>query len=292
MMTAQVSRYRWTNQGTLYLPGTAGRIYCGGHAMIANYHTHTYRCGHAEGSERDYAEEAVKAGLQILGMSDHSPYDFFDIGPRDRPMRMKPEELPGYADSVRALAEEYRGRLEIIPGVEAEYYPKHFPRLLELLRENRIRYVILGQHFLGNEVDDRYCGVPCAEAGELERYVSQSIEALETGLFTYFAHPDLFRFTGDEETYAREIRRLCRAARETETPLEINLLGLREGRHYPCRRFWEIAAREGCRAILGCDAHQPRWVTDPVSEEKVKAMTEELGMELLPLAPLRLLTQD
>lgn len=101
--------------------------------MIANYHSHTWRCGHAEGAERDYAEAAVRAGLQTLGFSDHTPYDFFDVGPRNRPMRMMPEELPDYAAAVRALAEEYRGRLEILLGVEAEYYPKYFPRLLKLL---------------------------------------------------------------------------------------------------------------------------------------------------------------
>lgn len=255
--------------------------------MIANYHTHTDRCGHAEGRERSYAEQAVKAGLGILGMSDHTPYDFFDLGPRDRPMRMKPEELPEYADSVRALAEEYRGRLEILLGVEAEYYPRYFPRLLDLLRENRIRYLILGQHFLGNEADDWYCGIPCGDAATLERYVSQSAEALETRLFTYFAHPDLFPFTGDEGIYDREMRRLCRAAKRTETPLEINLLGLREGRRYPDPRFWRIAAEEGCQAILGCDAHQPQWVTDPVSEEKALRMAADLGLTVLREASIR-----
>ena len=166
--------------------------------MIANYHTHTYRCGHAEGDVGEYAEQAEKAGLRTLGFSDHTPYDFYDIGPRSQPMRMSLEEFPGYMDALRALEEDYRGRLEIIPGVEVEYYPKYFPRLLEILKEGGVRYMILGQHFLGNEVEDRYCGIPCPETRELERYVSQSIEALETGLFTYFAHPDLFRFTGDE----------------------------------------------------------------------------------------------
>ncbi len=255
--------------------------------MIANYHTHTYRCGHAEGNERDYAEQAVKAGLRTLGISDHTPYDFFDIGPRNHPMRMALEEFPGYMDSLRSLAEEYRGTLEILPGVEAEYYPKYFPRLLELLRSGGVRYMILGQHFLGNEVEDRYCGIPCAETGELARYVSQSIEALETGLFTYFAHPDLFRFTGEEADYDREMSRLCRTARETGTPLEINLLGLRENRHYPDLRFWRIAAREGCTGILGCDAHQPRWVTDPGSEAKAVKLAEDLGLPLLREVTLR-----
>lgn len=255
--------------------------------MIANYHTHTYRCGHAEGSERDYAEKAAKAGLRILGIADHTPYDFFDIGPRNRPMRMMPEELPEYAGSVRALAEEYRGKLDILLGVEAEYYPRYFPRLLELLRGSRVQYMILGQHFLNNEVDGQYCGIPCEETAALERYVAQSREALETGLFTYFAHPDLFRFTGEEAAYTREMRKLCRTARDTGTPLEINLLGIRDGRHYPEERFWRIAAEEGCAAILGCDAHQPQWVTDPASEEKAAQTARRLGLELLQTVTLR-----
>ena len=44
--------------------------------MIANYHTHTHRCNHAIGREEDYVKEALKAGLQILGWADHTPYLF------------------------------------------------------------------------------------------------------------------------------------------------------------------------------------------------------------------------
>ena len=104
--------------------------------MIANYHTHTWRCGHALGAERDYVRAALAAGLQTLGFSDHTPYDFFDSESPGHPIRMKPEQLPDYARCVRAQSEKYRGRLEILLGVEAEYYPKYFPRLLELLRQN------------------------------------------------------------------------------------------------------------------------------------------------------------
>ena len=255
--------------------------------MIANYHTHTFRCGHADGRERDYAEAALSAGLKILGFSDHTPYDFFDSEPRTRPMRMKPEELPDYAEAVRALAEEYRDRLEIHLGVEAEYYPRYFPRLLELLRENGVEYMILGQHFLGNEIGDSYSGRPCPDRRELERYVAQTIEALQTGLFTYFAHPDLFHYVGSEEFFAGEMRKLCRAAKQTDTPLEINLLGLREGRHYPNSCFWRIAAEEGNSVILGSDAHRPEHVLDPESEEKAIALANELGLQLIGTLPLR-----
>jgi len=255
--------------------------------MIANYHTHTARCGHAEGTEREYVEQAVREGLQTLGMSDHTPYDFYDIGQRDRPMRMTLREFPEYAENVRSLAAEFRGKIDLLLGVEAEYYPKYFPRLVEILRDNGIGYMILGQHFLGNEVGDIYCGRPSADEAELGRYVSQSSEAMATGLFTYFAHPDLFFFTGDDAVYQREMRRLCRAAKKADIPLEINLLGIREGRHYPNTRFWRIAAEEGNNAVLGCDAHQPHWVVDPVSERKALKMAGELGLNVLQDVQMR-----
>ena len=35
--------------------------------MIANYHTHTPRCNHAVGSEEEYVQQALKAGIKILG---------------------------------------------------------------------------------------------------------------------------------------------------------------------------------------------------------------------------------
>lgn len=250
--------------------------------MIANYHTHTWRCGHAGGSERDYVRQAVKAGLKTLGFSDHTPYDFFDSEPRNRPIRMKPEELPGYAETIRGLAGEYREQLQILCGVEAEYYPKYFPRMLDLLRENGIQYMILGQHFLGNEIGEPYAGRPCGGREVLERYVAQSIEALDTGLFTYFAHPDLIHFEGSGPVYDREMRKLCRAAKKTGTPLELNLLGIRENRHYPNGRFWQIAAEEGNTVVLGCDAHEPQHVVDPESERKALGLVERLGLECRP----------
>ena len=255
--------------------------------MIANYHTHTPRCGHAAGSEREYAEAALRAGLRTLGFSDHTPHDYFDCDYRTSGIRMELEELPGYADTVRALAAEYAGELEILLGVEAEYYPKYFSRLLELLRGNGIRYMILGQHFVGNEVGEPYCGRPTEDRKTLERYVSQSIEAMDTGVFSFFAHPDLIRFVGDEGAYLREMRRLCRAAAERAMPLEINLLGIREGRNYPDERFWRLAAEEGCTALIGCDAHRPEDLEDTRSERKALDMAERLGIRLLERVELK-----
>ena len=102
--------------------------------MIANYHTHTPRCKHASGTEEEYVLCALQAGLQTLGFSDHTPYPF--PGGFVSSFRMAVPELEDYAHSVHAMQQAYRNRIDIRLGVEAEYYPKYFPDLLPLLRDN------------------------------------------------------------------------------------------------------------------------------------------------------------
>ncbi len=249
--------------------------------MTANYHTHTFRCGHAKGHEREYVDEAVKKGLKILGFSDHTPYDFFDYGPRNRPMRMMPEELGEYVASVKSLADEYRGTIEIRAGLEAEYYPKYFSRLLELVRESEVEYLILGQHYLFNEIEDSYTGRPFFSEERLKQYVSQSIEGLRTGHFTYFAHPDLVYFDGEEDLYLDEMGKICKAAKEMDIPLEINILGLRTGRNYPDERFWRLAGEEGNKVILGSDAHKPEDVLDPETVDRAMDIVRKYSLKLI-----------
>lgn len=252
--------------------------------MIANYHTHTPRCKHAQGSEEAYVRCAIQAGLKTLGFSDHTPYPFPDGYVSS--FRMGVEELPGYANAVRSAQKQFAGQIDIRLGVEAEFYPKYFADMLSLLRDNGVEYMILGQHMLGSEVNEPYCGIPSDDEG-LERYCNQSIEAMYTGLFTYFAHPDLIHFLGSPEVYRTHMRRVCRAAKECGMPLEINLLGLKGGRHYPNPLFWAIAAEENCSVILGCDAHQPEALLDMQTEQQARAMAAKLGLQLIEDVPLR-----
>ena len=247
--------------------------------MIANYHTHTPRCRHATGSEREYVENAIKAGLQVLGFSDHSPQIF--PGGYYSTFRMYPEQLNDYVQTVLALRAEYAGQIEIPLGLELEYYPGLIGVLLPILQDQPMDYLLLGQHFVGNEYDDHYTGYPTEEKRLLEKYCDQTIDAMQTGLFCCFAHPDLVNFRGDTATYVRNVRRICREAKSCGIPLEYNLLGLSEGKHYPNIRFWEVAAEEGCAVILGRDAHRP----DALLDEKYPQMALET-LRKLGLTPL------
>ena len=116
--------------------------------MIANYHTHTWRCRHADGTEREYVETAIEAGFKILGFSDHTPQVY--PGGYVCPVKMLPEELEGYVDTVLDLKREYKSDIEIHLGLEVEYLYTLWEPLMRLIEPYPIEYLILGQHYLGN----------------------------------------------------------------------------------------------------------------------------------------------
>ena len=253
--------------------------------MITNLHTHTPRCLHAEGAEEEYAKAAIAGGLKTLGFSDHTP-QFFPGDYYSR-MRMRPNELQEYADTVLQLRKSYAGQLDIRLGLEAEYYPALFPELISHLRDTEIEYLLLGQHWNLNEYDAPFNGTPTSNKTDLEQYCNQVIEAMYTGLFTYFAHPDLMYFVGDDGIYKQHMQRLCKAAKSCDVPLELNFLGHLANRHYPNMRFWEIAAEENCSVVFGCDAHRPQDTVQPETEVWALDVVQKYGLHLLPEAPIR-----
>ncbi len=248
--------------------------------MLANYHTHTKRCGHASGEDREYVEAAIQAGFQILGFADHCPWVF----PRRdfvSNMRMAPKDVDGYFYSLESLKKEYAKDIKIYIGFETEYCPGLMEAQDELLKGYPLDYMIQGQHFLGAEYDSVYTGWKHPEVEVLKGYVDIAIEGIKSGRFLYMAHPDLINFTGDPEVYRHYMKQLCIAMKEADLPLEINILGLWEGRQYPAVRFLEIAKETGNKAIIGMDAHSPQQLLNVETVERAKKLCEEYNLQLI-----------
>ena len=247
--------------------------------MTFNYHTHTQRCHHATGTDREYIEAAIRAGIKTLGFSDHSPY-FFE-GDYYSNFRMCPDVAYEYFDTLNNLKEEYKDRIDIKIGFETEYYPDYFDKVLELYKNFNVDYLILGQHFLDNEKKAHYSGSPTQEEYHLEKYVNQVICAIQTGKYTYIAHPDLLNFQGDIKIYRKHFFRLCQEALKLNIPMEINFLGLADNRAYPNERFWEIVGEVGNLVVLGADAHYPGALNDSETEYKAMKICEKYKLKLL-----------
>lgn len=66
-----------------------------------------------------------------------------------------------------------------------------------------------------------------------------------------------------------------------DAPLEINLLGLLEGRRYPNPLFWEVAKEVGNKVILGVDAHNPERLKERDVMERGRRLAEKFGLEVI-----------
>ena len=250
--------------------------------MYANYHTHTARCHHAVGADEEYVRYAIAEGVKVLGFSDHAPMRY--KGGYVSYYKMTPDELDGYVSSVLSLRDKYRDKIEIRLGLEIEYYPSLWDDSIEFLSKYPIEYLILGQHFVGEETDKVRDPSPAASAdrARLTQYVDRVLTAIGTGRITYIAHPDLLNYTGgDLDFYFSEVGRLIDGARALDMPLEYNLLGMAGARSYPNPLFWEEAARRGAKAILGCDAHEPWRVAVKDELARATAYLDSLGIEIV-----------
>ncbi len=253
--------------------------------MKVNYHSHTVRCHHASGTEREYVEAAIKSGIKVLGFADHTPYPF----PEDHVhhFRMRMHEMDSYVNTVLSLKEEYRNDIDIHLGLEVEYFPAYFEQLCKEIADYPIEYFLLAQHCLGNGRNgDFYCSAKTDDPVKLISYCDQVLAGMDTGRFTYLAHPDLPNFLGDPALYDAQMRRICRKAKEISLPLEINFLGLTEGRHYPTDAFWKIAGEEKCDVIFGLDAHHPEHFQLKENLLKAQTIAEKYNLRLLEDAEL------
>ena len=247
--------------------------------MQHNYHTHTARCNHASDTEREYVECAIQNGMKTLGFSDHAPYLFPETDYYST-FRMRVEELEEYADSIRALAREYEKDIRILCGFELEYYPDYHKEEIAFLNRVNPDYLILGQHFIGNEITQHGGGSMKGDYA-LVAYVSQVLAGLATGDFLYLAHPDLAGMHFSPQVVEQEYRRLCEGAKRMGVPLELNFLGIRTQRHYPSIPFFKIAAEVGNDIVFGADAHQAKDVFDPQSEETAREWVDKFGLHLI-----------
>lgn len=249
--------------------------------MLYNLHTHTFRCNHATGVDREYVEYAIESGIKVLGFSDHCP-QFFSDSEYYSYFRMRPELAQEYAQSVKDLANEYKDDIKILLGFETEYYPETYDKLIKFVRELDTDYLIMGEHLIGNEYDEEkyYTGERCGD-DFLRKYTDQVIEGLEKGVFTYLCHPDLVDHKGNKDVYTKEITRLCTKAKELNIPLEYNMLGKFYGRNYPNNDFWNIAKQVGNTAVIGFDAHMPTFMSKTDLRNECANHLNKLGIKLL-----------
>ena len=233
-----------------------------------NFHSHTYRCGHAEGTEEEYILKAIEEGFKYYGVSDHVMFPFINQpGIRgDYDINFQP-----YITAVNDLKIKYKNDIDLHIGMEVEYSPLLDNYYRDLLK-NELDYLIMGQHFhMENNMQfynyDRY-------SDGVDLYVDDMILGMESGLILYVAHPDQFVYYYDkrDERLIKICERVVKAAKRTDTPLELNISKVEflrwqgsknpeQEASFPLDMFWRIVGKEHAKVVIGLDSHHPRFVS-------------------------------
>ena len=248
--------------------------------MNYNYHTHTHLCGHASGTPEEYVLRAIENKIEYMGFSDHIPFIFpdgFESG-----HRVPMAQAEKYIRMISDLSEKYKDEIEIKIGFESEYFPLYFDDMLKIAIDLGAEYLILGQHHLYNgHPDGFYSGTPHDDENHLKEYVQNVVDAINSGVFTYVAHPDLINFTGNENLYNEEMRKICVASREKNIPLEINFLGIRGHRAYPREAFLKIMGEEKPPVTFGFDSHDTPSAFDGESLTVAKELVKKYKLNYI-----------
>ncbi len=260
--------------------------------MKANYHTHTARCGHAEGTDESYVRAALTQHFDVLGFSDHVPWPYAG-GFANPGVRMLLSQLDEYLAAVRALREKYAGRIEILAGFECEHFPAYMGFLADMAEEKALDYLILGNHYDRTDETGMYFG-SVSTAAQLRAYVDSTVRGVQSGLFACLAHPDLFlrRYQPFDDNCRAAARDLAQACAACGLPMEYNVhdryLSARTHRtSYPHPEFFEIAADAGVKMIIGLDAHEPQELSDPTQWDAARRELRAYGELFIDRLPLR-----
>lgn len=224
----------------------------------SNYHTHTFYCGHAGGTVREYVLMALNHNFDILGFSEHAPVAFIKE-------RMSMEAFECYLDDINRCKTEFKGQICLLKGLEIEYMENNIEYIKNL--KEKLDYLIFGAHFytdLGNMLENNTYKITSPE--QIELYGEYVVRAIKSGLFDLIAHPDLYMF--NYPSFDNECKKIahmiCKAAEEYKVPLEVNANGIRRGKRkrldgeyymYPCDQFWQIAQEYDIEVIISADCH-------------------------------------
>ncbi len=222
------------------------------------FHVHTYRCKHASDEDDEaYVRAAVDLGAKRIVFTDHAPFPGNPFG-----HRMQYEELSEYISSLLILKDKYAAIIEIMVGLEIEYFPSFEEYYSELKENLDIEVLMLGQHMF--EVSPGCYSFQYKELWFPE--IAESvIRGIKTDIFDGVAHPDrVFKketIWTDEMQHLSEI--IVQEAGRRAMFLEQNESSKKEPYHY-WPQFWKVAERmrndfsSELLIINGLDAHSTK----------------------------------
>lgn len=248
-----------------------------------DYHTHHERCGHARGNIRGYIEAAIENGLDIIGIADHTPYF---SSKEDQPyphIAMGISQFPEYIEEVLQLKKEYKERIEVLLGVESDFFPEHVGIYRQYFDRYPFDYIIGSVHHVdGISIFDkgRWEGLTNKEKQQTkETYYNLIGHSARSGMYQILGHIDAMKgfYPAFSSIQTEAIEHTLKVIAEFDVAIEVNTSGKTKysGGWYPADDILERALFYGVKVTFGSDAHDPERVGDDF--DKVRRRLKEIG---------------
>lgn len=193
---------------------------------VLDVHTHTTASGHAYSTLRENISAAKRAGLELVGITDHAP------------------KMPGschdfYFLNVDAIPRDAYG-IKLIIGAELNIldYSGSTDLPAQILR--KLDYAIASLHN------------PCIDPGSVEENTAAIIGAMKNPHVVIIGHPD-------NPKYPVDFDKIASAAKENRVLLEINnssySRGYRVGSQDKAKIMLAACQKYNAAVIMGSDAH-------------------------------------
>ena len=244
--------------------------------MMRDLHVHTV-FSDGKNTPEEIVLEAIRKGLGTIGFSDHS-YTFFDES-----YCMKKERIGEYFDTIRSLGDRYDEKIEILAGIEQDYYSNE--------PTDRCDYVIGSVHYL--KLQNDYIEVdwsPQILRSAAERYFGGDLYALAAQYYEtvgdlgrkmrpdIIGHFDLISLFNEKEAlFSEDDPRYLKPAFTAVDRLidsgcrvfEINTGAMARGYKetpYPSETLRDYIRKKGGRFILSSDSHRKETLCYAFSE--------------------------
>jgi len=227
-----------------------------------DYHMHTPLCKHAAGPMEAYVERGIELGLREIGFSDHNPLP----NQLSQNVRMEEAELDYYVERVTELRFRYRGKIDVMLGLEMDYIEGLEDYLAKQIARYPWDYVIGSIHFLDTACREPSWPRPFTgdRHAHYARYFDRVRQLARSGLCDIIAHFDVAKRTGHlpGEREAEDVTRTLQEIKTAGICMEINTSGYRhselpEPQPYPMLSIVEEALALGIPLTVNSDAHAP-----------------------------------
>ncbi|MEM9400448.1 MAG: histidinol-phosphatase [Verrucomicrobiota bacterium] len=230
--------------------------------ILYETHSHTTLCKHAEGKISEYASHAEARGLKGLTVTCHCPLPD-GMSPH---VRMAEDQYTHYHEMIHEAREQWRGRVDILAGLESDYFPGLNAYLEKLHARAPLNYVLGSVHPQIIYYRARFSSGTWENT--VANYFDQLAETAESGLFDCVSHPDLIKNESPHQWNIQKampfIKNALDRIAKTGVAMELNTSGINKAiqQMNPAPEILDEMNTRGIPVVIGADAHVPTRVAD------------------------------